>query len=80
MNQRLLFFTAILTAGWVVYRYMVLGMDSRKIALAAIAGFMFGTAIIILAHLRAILMEREVFCIWTVSGSKSCCGVAPKVQ
>ena len=28
----------------------------------------------------AILMEREVFCIWTVSGSKSCCGVAPKVQ
>ena len=49
----------ILTAGWVVYRYMVLGMDSRKIALAAIAGFMFGTAIIILAHLRAILMERE---------------------
>lgn len=49
----------VLTAGWIVYRYMVLGMDSRKIAIAAIAGFMFGTAIIILAHLRAILMERE---------------------
>ncbi len=49
----------ILTAGWVVYRYMVLGLDSRKIAIAAVAGFMFGTAIIILAHLRAILMDRE---------------------
>lgn len=49
----------LLTAGWVVYRYVALGLDSRKTALAAIAGFMFGTAIIILAHLRATLMDRE---------------------
>lgn len=49
----------ILTAGWVVYRYMYMGLDNRKTALAAIAGFIFGTAIIILGHVRASLMSRE---------------------
>lgn len=48
----------MLTAGWMVYRYMVLERDSRKIVLAVMAGFMFGTAIIILGHIRAILTER----------------------
>lgn len=49
----------MLTSGWILYRYMVLEMDSRKIALAAVLGFLFGTAIIILAHVRASLIERE---------------------
>ena len=49
----------ILTAGWIVYRHMVLGWDNRKTALAALAGFLLGTAIIILGHVRADLMSRE---------------------
>ena len=49
----------ILTSGWVVYRYAFMGLDNRKTVLAAIAGFMFGTAIIILGYVRASLMNRE---------------------
>lgn len=49
----------ILTAGWVVVRYMYLEMDSRKSALAAGAGLILGTAIIIIGHIRAVMMSKE---------------------
>ena len=48
----------LLTGGWMAYRYLVMGRDSRKIMLAVIAGVIFGTAIIFIGHIWGSLSAR----------------------
>ena len=48
----------VATAGWVIYRFMYLGLDNRKTMLTAVAGLILGTLIIIFGRIWAIAVKK----------------------